>query len=65
MKDWIRKLIGLGPLDGYKTIIGTFLLMLPQYVPGFPVLNLSNGITAAQILLIFASLKKVLEKLKN
>lgn len=66
--SWIAKLVNLGGIgSGYKTILGTLLLLLPQYVPGFPTLDISdgNGVTAAQILLVLASFKKLLEKFKK
>lgn len=62
---WLNKLINLGPLDGYKTILAAFLSLLAQYVPGFPTLELGHGITAAQILLVLAAFKKLLEKFKH
>lgn len=56
------KVIGLGPLAGWKTILATILLFLPKIIPGFPVLDITNGIDAGQIFLALAALQKVLEK---
>lgn len=63
--NFLKKLINLGPLDGWKTILGTALMLLAQFVPGFPVLDLSHGITGAEMLLVLAALKKLLEKFKK
>lgn len=56
------KIIGLGPLAGWKTILAAVLLFLPKVVPGFPELDIANGIDAGQIFLALAALQKVLEK---
>ena len=56
------KIIGLGPLAGWKTILAAILLFLPKIIPGFPELDIANGIDASQIFLALAALQKVLEK---
>lgn len=65
MKDWLTKVLYLGPLDSWKTILAFILPIMTKYVPGFPVLDLGHGITADQVLLALAALKKVLEKFKK
>jgi hypothetical protein len=62
---WITKLIDLGPLSGYKTILAALLMLAPRAIPGFPVIDLGNGVTPDQILLCLAALKKLLEKFKK
>lgn len=62
---WITKVIDLGPLSGYKTILAALLMLAAKTVPGFPVIDLGGGVTPDQILLSLAALKKLLEKFKK
>ncbi|OQB10423.1 MAG: hypothetical protein BWY21_00344 [Parcubacteria group bacterium ADurb.Bin216] len=62
---WLEKLIGLGPLKGYKTILAALLMMLARLIPGFPVIDIYAGVTPDQILLILAAIEKLLQKVKK
>ena len=63
--SWVNKLINLGPLNGWKTVLAAALYNLAKYVPGFPVIDLGQGVTPDQALLILAAVKKLLEKLRR
>lgn len=62
---WIEKLIGLGPLKGWKTILAASLALLAKFIPGFPVIDIYAGLTPEQILLVLAALEKLLQKVKK
>lgn len=63
--SWLNKLINLGPLNGYKTILAALLVVAGRMIPGFPVIDLGQGVTPDQVLLVLAALKKLLEKFKR
>lgn len=63
--NWLTKLIGLGPLKGWKTILAALLTMLAKFIPGFPIVDIYAGVTPDQILLVLAALQKLLEKFKK
>lgn len=61
----LQKILGLGPLNGYKTIIAAALTVLAKYIPGFPSLDILDGVSAQEIFLALAALQKLLEKFKK
>lgn len=62
---WLGKLIGLGPLKGWKTVLAALLMLLAKFIPGFPIVDIYAGVTPEQILLVLAAIQKLLEKVKK
>lgn len=54
-----------GPLNGYKTALGGLLYILEQFVPGFPTVEITDGLSADEILLIWGAIHKLIKAVKK
>lgn len=61
----VNYLLAGGPLNGYKTYLGGLLWLLTQLVPGFPVIEIADGLSADELLVIYGALHKLIKKLKK
>jgi hypothetical protein len=52
-------------LDGYKKYIGILLYLAAKFIPGFPVIDISGGITADQAIMIWGVISDMYKKIKK
>jgi hypothetical protein len=49
-------------LDGYKKYLGILLYLAAKFIPGFPVIDITSGVTADQALLIWGVVSDLYHK---
>lgn len=54
-----------GPLNGYKTLLGALLYILEQFVPGFPKVEVADGLDADELFLIWGAVHKLIKAVKK
>jgi hypothetical protein len=65
LRKIFEKLLHGAFLDGYKKYIGIFLYLATKFIPGFPVIDVSEGITADQAILIWGVISDLYKKVKK
>ena len=69
MKPLLQRLLKLlgyawkgGPLDGWKSYLGFLLYVASKTIPGFPLIDLGQGITPEMALMLWGILDKYLKQ---
>lgn len=60
-----EKLLHGSVLDGYKKYIGILLYLATKFIPGFPVIDIAEGVTADQAIMIWGIVSDLYKKVKK